>query len=230
MVLSLLLRAAAAKSSRLRLAGLKWFVRSALVAATFLISIPAAAETITVDGQFTGWTSGATTYEWSSITPTVQNYSTLYYYFDYSTDWLYVMNDWTNNTTGTTVSNTFSFTVGSDTISFSINPGNLSDPGDMWVNGVLQSSADFESAYGFGASPNESTAHTMYELGILLPASFQNKIVSMGRCDAKNLEDGCSQEPIVDENTYSPEPNSFYLFATGLLGLAAILRRKFCQA
>jgi len=136
------------------------------------ISNPVSAYSHTVDGQFTGWTPTATTFEWFDITPVVGQYSKLYYdYVDnLSMSRFFVMNDWFVNTESNPTTypgdyNQFLITAGSDLYEIRVyGNGSLT----LTKNGLADSTY-YEGGFFFGTSPNSSTAHTMWEIAINLP-------------------------------------------------------------
>jgi hypothetical protein len=119
--------------------------------------------------MFTDWSTSASSYEWYDNTPQPGKFSKIYY--DYIVDsagsHFYIMNDWMVNTTGsaTTDYNEFVIEMGSDTYDLKIyGNGSLT----LTKNG-LPDLTPHDADYGFGASPNLATPHTMWEISLDLP-------------------------------------------------------------
>jgi len=112
-----------------------------------------------VDGVFD-------TNERSDITPIKGTYS--YFYTDYVGNTLYVMNDWLNGTSTSTIPNMFTISALGDTWTLDIF-GNNTYTLNQTAGGPATGIA-FAAAAGFGPSPNDTTPHTMYEFSITFPA------------------------------------------------------------
>lgn len=121
----------------------------------------------TADGAFNDWTPESKEHEWFDVKPARGMYS--YFYADFDGANLWLMNDWFFS--GEKISpdcyNQFGVWTGGGRDQWDIRAyGNKRV--EVRKNGVLleDKTSGVEGGYAFAASPNDATAHTLYELKI----------------------------------------------------------------
>ncbi len=120
----------------------------------------------TVDGKFTDWTAGKSSYEWNDVVPAAGKYT--YAYFDYDGEYLYILNDWHVNDVAALQADCYNH--------FKAWTGGGTEQWDLKVYGdghveVLRNGASVTpegegvmGALGFHESPLVAGNHTVFEL------------------------------------------------------------------
>ncbi len=131
------------------------------------LSNPGSKHKHTADGTFNDWTPEAKTYEWFDVKAARGMYS--YFYADFDGANLWLLNDWFFS--GEKISpdcyNQFGVWTGGGRERWDIRAyGNKKI--EVRKDGQLldEKAAGVEGGYSFGASPNEASPHTLYELKI----------------------------------------------------------------
>lgn len=205
----------------------------------------------TVDGLFTGWSAGAptSTYEWFDITPLDGAYSKIYFDFDASADTLWIMNDWYANTTQTDMTEYNQFTETVRHANGTVDVWALKVFVDNHVEATLNGTpVSIAGVYGFDASPNEATPHTMWEIVLTDlrgdgPVSIGDdgteiEWIEDGHCDPLNFvpHRPCATDPLnghskltpAEDGTFKvvPEPPMALVTIFGTMSAAIRWRRR----
>jgi outer membrane protein assembly factor BamB len=120
----------------------------------------------TIDGKFTDWTQGATSFEWNDIMPATGKYT--YAYFDYDGKYLYILNDWHENDVSALKPecyNHFIAWTGGGTEMWDLKvfgDGHL----EVKKNGaaIPLEGDEVDGAVGFASSPLVAAEHSIFEL------------------------------------------------------------------